>query len=99
MIDLKISAEVRIILFQRVIAVRADGNYFFHAIAVHYFDIGLRLRLEEILIAAAHRRITAAPFLVAQNAEAHARCLQDFRESGRNFFAAVVKRTGAADVK
>ena len=64
MINFEISAEVGIILFQRVVSVRADSNDFFHAIAVHHRDVGLRLRLEEVFIAAAHGRIAAAAFLI-----------------------------------
>ena len=98
-IDFKIAAEIGVILLDAVIAVRTDGDDLLHAVAVHDVDIGLGQRLEEILVAGTHRGIAAAAFFRSQNAEADAGFLENFRESNRDFLAAVVKRTGAAHVE
>ena len=65
MINFIIAAEIRVIFLNTVITVRADGDDFLYAIAIHYFYISLSLRLEQIFISTAHSRIAAAAFFSA----------------------------------
>ena len=47
----KITFELRIFIFNRVIAMRAAGDYFLDVVALQYFNILLGLRLIGHLIA------------------------------------------------
>ena len=98
-INFKIAAEVRVIFLNGVEAVRADRNDLFHAVAVHHIDVGLRQRLEQILIAGTHRGIAAAAFFRSQNTEADTGFLENLGKRDGNLLASIVKRAGAADVE
>src|SRR5208283_5133695 len=99
MVNFIVSAKVGVIFLNAVITVRTNGYNLFHAIAVHYFDIGLCLRLEQIIVTAAHSRIAAAAFFISQNTEAYSGRLQNLGKGNGYFFAAVIKRTGASYIE
>ena len=59
-IDLVVAAELRVLVLQRVEAVRALGDDLAHAHAVEHLDVGHRQHLEQVLVAAAPSRVAGA---------------------------------------
>ena len=59
-IDLVVPAELRVLVLQRVEAVRALGDDLLHAHPVEHLDVGHRQHLEQVLVAAAPRRVAGA---------------------------------------
>src|SRR5512137_2610260 len=98
-IDLIVSTEVRVILFQGIIPVGTRTDYLFHAIAVHDFNIGLHKGLGEIFVPAPHGRIAATSLFGTENAKADTGCLKYLRKRGGYLLSPVIKRSGASDVE
>jgi hypothetical protein len=78
--DLEVTAEARILVFNRVIAMRTNGNYFPYIITVHQLDVRGSLHLKEIFVPQSSGRFTAAALFIAEYAKTYIRCLQYSRQ-------------------
>ena len=74
-----VAAELRVLVLDRVEAVRAGRDHLAHPVGVHHLDVGLGQRLEEVLVAGSPRRVAAAALLFAQDGELDARLLEYLR--------------------
>src|SRR5882762_1455343 len=95
--DLVVPAEIRVLVLDRVEAVRARRDDPPHAIAVQGLDVRLDHRLCEVLISEAPRRIAGALLLGSQYGEPDAGSLQESDEGLGHLPVAVVERSGAPD--
>ena len=76
----EVAAELRVLVGERIEAVRALGDDLLHAVAVERLDVLLRERLEEVFVAQAARGVAIAGLLLAEDDEVHLRRLQDLHE-------------------
>ena len=95
--DFVLATKLRVFVLQRVEAVWAAGHNALHTRFIERVDVGLRLLLEQELVARAPRRITGARLLLTEDGEVDARGLEQARRAARDLLGAVVVRGGAAD--
>ena len=67
--DLEVAAQLRVLVLDRMQAVRAGGDDLLHLLGVHQLDVLLRFHLVQHLVAGAPRRIAGAAFFQAQHGE------------------------------
>ena len=89
---LVVAAELRVVLLDGVEAVRAGGDHAPDLGLVHHRDVRLGLRLEQILVAGAARRVARAALLLAEHREVHAADLQDLDQRAHRLLDAIVVR-------
>src|SRR5262249_18863854 len=94
--DLPAAAELRVVVPERVQAVRAGRDDLLHAGPVQRLDVGLGLHLEQHFVAAAPRRVAGAALAVAEDRIVDAGRLQDLDHRLRLLADALVERAGAA---
>ena len=91
------AAEVRVLVAERVEAVRAAGDDLGHARLVERRHVLLGVGLEEVLVAHAPRRVAGARLARAEDREVDAGRLQQPRRRLRRRAGALVERGRAAD--
>ena len=91
------AAELRVLVRERVEAVRALRDDLLHAVAVQSVDVLLRERLEEVLVSEPPRRVAVAGLLFAEDHEVDLGGLQDLHQGTRDLLLALVEAAGAAD--
>ena len=94
--DLVVASELPVLVLQRVEAVGTGRDDLLHAVSVERLDVGLRLHLEQELVADAPRGIPRAPLLFPQDGKIHPAGLQHLREGPGDLLGALVKGRGAA---
>ena len=95
--DLVVAAEVRVLVRQRVEAVRAARDDLLHARLVHRRDVLLGERLERVLVAHPAGRVAGARLARAEHGEVDAGGLQELRGRLGGRPGALVERGRAAD--
>ena len=95
--DLVVAAEVRVLVGERVEAVRAARDDLAHARLVERLDVLLGVGLEDVLVAHPPRGVAVARLARAEDREVDARGLQQLRRRLRRRARALVERRGAAD--
>ena len=90
--DLVVAAELRVLVLERVEAVRAVGDDLLDVVAVEHLDAHLRHRLEQVLVADAARRVAVAGLLGAEDREVDPGLLEDLGEGLRGLLVAIVER-------
>ena len=96
-IDLVVAAELRVLVLQRVEAVRALGDDLLHAHAVEHLDVRHRQHLEQVLVAAAACRVAGAHLAGAEDGHVDAGPAQQLGHRLGDLLVLVVERAGAAD--
>ena len=91
------TAEVRVLVAERVEAVRAARDDLRHPRVVQRRDVLLRVGLEDVLVAHAPRRIAGARLARAEDREVDARLLQQLHRRLGRVARTLVVRGGAAD--
>ena len=71
-----LAAELWVLVFDRVEAVRAGGHKLLELVLLHGLDIRLRLLLVQHFLAHAPGRVAGAGFLFAQDGEIHTGALE-----------------------
>ena len=95
--DFEVAAELRVLVLQRVEAVRAGRDYLLDVVTLQRLDVLLRLALEQVLVTDSPRRVAAARLLVAEDAYLDARCVQHSGQSEGALHAALLEGGRAAD--
>src|SRR6266542_3618733 len=95
--DLVAPAELRVLVGDRVEAVRARGDHLADTVAAEGLDVLLRLQLPEVLVADPAGRVAVAGLLRAEDRERDAGCSEDPRERLRDTLIAPIERRRAAD--
>ena len=95
--DFVAPSEIRVLVTDRVEAVRARGHDLLHARAVQRRDVLAREALERVLIAHPAGGVARACFARPQNRKVDARLLHQLRGRHRGFSRALVERGRAAD--
>ncbi len=88
----ELTVELPVLVFQGVIAVRAGCNDFFNAESLPGFDILHGEGLVKVFLTDTPRRITAAFFFFAEDAEIELRLLEQSREGLGYFDVSFVER-------
>ncbi len=96
--NLELTSELRIFVFQHVIAVWTGDHDLFDPIAFKSLDVLHRLELEQVLVAHAPCWIAAAGLLLAKDAEVDAGSLQYLAKGSRHLHVPFLECSGAADV-
>ena len=94
---LVVAAELRVLVLQRVEAVRALRDDLLHAEAVERLDVLHRQHLEDVLVARAARRVAGAELARAEDREVEPGALQQLGDRAARLLVAVVERARAAD--
>src|SRR6266540_2743663 len=98
--DLEIDAELRVFVLERVIAVRGGDQYPLHPVVDERLDVLAGEMLERLLIAGLANALAATTLLRPQDAEIHARLVEDLGGGGRHLLQArVVAEIAAGRVK
>ena len=92
-----VAAEVRVLVAERVQAVRAAGDDLRDAGLVQRRDVLLRVRLEHVLVAHPAGRVAGARLARPEDREVDARLLQQLHRRLGSLSGALVVRGGAAD--
>ena len=95
--DLEVATELRVVVLERVQAVRAARDHLLRADALQGLDVLLGEHLEQHLVAGAARRIAGAVLFLPEDGEVDARALQELRRRARDLLRAIVVRRRAAD--
>ena len=95
--DLVPSAELRVLVAERVEAVRAGGDDGLHPVPVQRLDVRGREHLEDVLVAHPSRGVAGARLLLAEDREADARPVEARDDRARDASIALVERGRAAD--
>ena len=95
--DLVVAAELRVLVLQRVEAVRALRDDLLHAHAVERLDVLHREHLEDVLVARAAGRVAGAQLARAEDREVDAGPLQQLGQRAARLLVAVVEAARAAD--
>ena len=95
--DLVVTADLRVLVAQRVEAVRAGDDDLLGADLVERLDVLLREHLEQELVARTARGVTGAGLTLAEHGERDAGHVQQLGDRLRRLLRAVLERTGAAD--
>ena len=95
--DLKLSAELGVLVLNRVITMGAGGNYLFQVIALHCLGVLLGLELELMFITQAASRVAAAAFFLTEDTEVDAGLFQQFTHSLGDLDTSIFEGFGAAD--
>ena len=96
-VHLVAAAELRVLVPERVEAVRTGGDDLAHAVAIQGFDVALGQHLEQELVADAAGRVSAAGFLAAEDRELDAGLLQQLRGGADGVPVALDEGAAAAD--
>ena len=96
-VDLVAAAELRVLVLERVEAVRAGGDDLAHAVAIQGLDVALGQHLEQELVADAAGRVAVARFLAAEDRELDARLLQELRGGADGVPVALHEGAAATD--
>ena len=91
--DLVVAAELRVLVLQRVEAVRALRDDLLHAHAVERLDVLHREHLEDVLVARAAGRVAGAQLARAEDGEVDAGALQQLGHGAARLLVAVVEAT------
>ena len=94
---LVLAAELRVLVLDRVEAVRAGDDDLRRADLVEGLDVLLREHLEEHLVARAASGVTGAGLAVAEDGEVHAGVVEELGDGSRRLLGAVLVGAGAAD--
>ena len=94
---LVLAAELRVLVLDRVEAVRARDDDLRRAELVERLDVLLREHLEEHLVARAAGGVTGAGLAVAEDREVHAGVVEELGHGARRLLGAVLVGAGAAD--
>ena len=95
--DLVVAAELRVLVQQRVEAVRALRDDLLHAHAVERLDVLHGEHLEDVLVARAAGRVAGAVLGRAEDGEVDAGPLHELGHGLGDLLVLVVERAGAAD--
>ncbi len=90
--DLVVAAELRVLVLQRVEAVRALRDDLLHAHAVERLDVLHREHLEDVLVARAAGRVAGAHLARAEDREVDAGALQQLGHRAARLLVPVVER-------
>ena len=91
MVNLIVSAEMGVILFQCIVTMGAGTDNLLYTIAVHGFNIHLGQRLVEVFVPSPHGRITTASLFVPQDTEAYAGFLQYLRKGNGYLLSSIIE--------
>src|SRR5206468_6498419 len=94
---LEVTVELRVLVRERVEAVRALGDDLLEAVALERVDVLLREGLEEVLVSEPACGVAVAGLLLAEDAERDARLLEDLHDGARDLLLPLVEAAGAAD--
>ena len=94
--DLVVAAELRVLVLQRVEAVRALRDDLLHAHAVEHLDVGHGQHLEEVLVAGAAGRVAGAHLRRPEDGHVEAGPLQQLGHGLGDLLVLVVEAAGAA---
>ena len=79
MVDyLEAAPEMRILVLQGVVTMRASGHYLFNAVFFNNFDVAFSELLKEVLVTQTTGRVATAAFLGAEDAEAETHLLHQY---------------------
>ena len=95
--DLVVAAELRVLVEQRVEAVRALGDDLLHAHAVEHLDVRHRQHLEQVLVAGAAGRVAGAHLRRPEDGDGDAGPPQQLGHRLGDPLVLVVEAAGAAD--
>ncbi|NJM06316.1 hypothetical protein HC891_09150 [Candidatus Gracilibacteria bacterium] len=96
-VDARCAAELRVLILDRVIAVRASCDQLLEAILLHRLDVRLGLCLVEQLLTHTPCRIAGAGLFLTENGEIDASGLKELDHRACHTTAAFVVARGAAN--